>query len=128
MTSKPFATHLPKYDRTWLRADLIAGITSWALVVPQAVAYAQIAGLPPQAGLSAAFAGPLGYALLGTSRQLLVTPTSSATAISASLVTPMAAGEPARFMALSAALAILTGVVFLLLGWFKLGFVSQFLA
>jgi high affinity sulfate transporter 1 len=97
-------------------------------VVPQAVAYAQIAELPPQAGLSSAFAGPLGYALAGTSHQLMVTPTSSAAAISAALVTPLAAGDAVRFLELSAALAILTGIVFLALGWLKLGFVSQFLA
>jgi sulfate permease, SulP family len=122
------ALRLPHYDRTWLRADLVAGVTSWALVVPQAVAYAQIAGMPAQAGLAAAFTGPLGYALLGTSRQLMVTPTSSAATISAALVAPLAAGDPARFLALSAMLAILTGIVLMVLGWLRLGFVSQFLA
>lgn len=128
MKSLPFGIHLPAYDRSWLRADLIAGITSWALVVPQAVAYAQIAALPPQSGLAAAFAGPLGYAFVGTSHQLMVTPTSSTAAISASLIAPLAAGDATRFIELSAALAILSGIVFLVLGWLKLGFVSQFLA
>jgi MFS superfamily sulfate permease-like transporter len=67
---------------------VVAALTTWALVVPQAIAYAQIAGLPPQAGLFTAFAGLLGYALLGTSRQLVVSPTSSTAAISAALVAP----------------------------------------
>ena len=77
------------YDRRWLRSDLVAGLTSWALVVPQAVAYGQIAGLTPPAGLAPAVAGPLGYAMLGTSRQLMVSPTSSTAAVSAALVGPM---------------------------------------
>jgi MFS superfamily sulfate permease-like transporter len=74
-----------QYQRRWLRSDLLAGVSTWALVVPQAVAYGGIAGLSPQAGLAAAVAGPLGYALLGTSRQLIVSPTSSTAAVSASL-------------------------------------------
>lgn len=106
----------------------MAGATSWALVVPQAVAYGQIAGLAPPAGLAAAFAGPLGYALLGTSRQLMVSPTSSTAAVSAALVGSMAGGDAGRFVALSAALALILGAVFALLGVFRLGFVSQFLA
>ena len=116
------------YDRRWLRSDLVAGLTSWALVVPQAVAYGQIAGLTPPAGLAAAVAGPLGYAMLGTSRQLMVSPTSSTAAVSAALVGPMSGGDPGRFVALSAALAIVMGAALALLGLLKMGFVSQFLA
>jgi sulfate permease, SulP family len=82
---------------------VVAALTTWALVVPQAIAYAQIAGLPPQAGLFTAFAGLLGYALLGTSRQLVVSPTSSTAAISAALVAPVAMGDATRFGSLSAA-------------------------
>jgi high affinity sulfate transporter 1 len=116
------------YDRRWLRSDLVAGLTSWALVVPQAVAYGQIAGLTPPAGLAAAFAGPLGYALLGTSRQLMVSPTSSTAAVSAVVVGPMSGGDPARYVALSAALALVMGAALAVLGLFRMGFVSQFLA
>ncbi len=124
----PIVGWLPGYERSWLRPDLLAGVSTWALVVPQAVAYGAIAGLSPQAGLAAAFAGPLGYAMLGTSRQLMVSPTSSTAAISAGLAGPMANGDPLRFAALSAMLALLTGAVFIVLGLFKVGFVSQFLA
>jgi high affinity sulfate transporter 1 len=124
----PIAEWLPKYQRRFLRGDLIAGVSSWALVVPQAVAYGQIAGMPAQAGLAAAFAGPLGYGLLGTSRQLVVSPTSASALISASAVGEMADGDLSRFMALTAMLAIVTGGVLALLGFFRLGFVSQFLA
>jgi sulfate permease, SulP family len=128
MARLPIATWLPGYRPEWLRHDLIAGATSWAMVVPQAVAYGQIAGLPAQAGLAAAFAGPLGYAMVGTSRQLMVTPTSSTAAISAAIVAPLSGGDTNRYLALSAALAILTGLILAVLGYFRLGFVSQFLS
>ena len=124
----PIVGWLSTYQRSWLRNDLVAGVSTWALVVPQAVAYGQIAGLPAQSGLAAAFAGPFAYALLGTSRQLIVSPTSSTAAVSAALVAPVALGDPERFIALSAGLAIFTGLVLVVLGIFKLGFVSQFLS
>src|SRR4029453_1259579 len=93
----PAAEWLPRYQRSWVRADLLAALTVWALVVPQTIAYGQIAGLPPQSGLFAAAAGLLAYALLGTCRQLVVSPTSSTAAISASLVGAIALGDPERY-------------------------------
>jgi MFS superfamily sulfate permease-like transporter len=99
----PAVGWLRHYRRAWLGGDLVAALTTWALVVPQAIAYAQIAGLPPQAGLFAAFAGLLGYGLFGTCRQLIVSPTSSTAAISAAIVAPVALGDPERFAAASAA-------------------------
>jgi SulP family sulfate permease len=124
----PALDWLAHYRRAWLRGDVVAALTTWALVVPQAIAYAQIADLPPQAGLFAAFAGLLGYALLGSSRQLIVSPTSSTAAITAALVAPVAAGDVARFGALAAALAILVGLVLALLGLLHMGFVSRFIS
>jgi high affinity sulfate transporter 1 len=124
----PIAEWLPHYDRSWFTSDLFAGLTVWALVVPQAIAYAQIAGLPPQAGVFASFAAPLGYALFGTSRQLVCSPTSATAAISAALVAPVVIDHPEDFAAMSAALAILCGICFFVLGKLKLGFVSQFIA
>ena len=124
----PAVDWLARYQRAWLRADVLAALTVWALVVPQAIAYAQIARLPPQAGLFTAFAGLLAYALLGTSRQLVVSPTSSTAAISAALVGTVAAGDAARVGPLSATLAILVGVALLTLGVLHMGFVSRFIA
>jgi high affinity sulfate transporter 1 len=124
----PILTWLPAYRRAWLRADLLAALTVWALVVPQAIAYAGIAGLPPEAGLFTTFAGLLGYALVGTSRQLVVSPTSSTALISATLVAPLALGDADAYADLSAALAIMLCVVFVLLGIWRMGFVSQFIA
>jgi len=125
--SFPLFAWLRGYDRSWLRPDLIAALTTWALVVPQSIAYAQIAGLPPQAGLFTAFAALLGYAALGTCRQLVVSPASAPAALSASIVGAMALGDPARFASLSSALALLVGIAFIAYGWLKLGFVSQFI-
>ena len=71
------------YSRDWLRPDLIAGVVIWSVVTPQAVAYAQIAGLPAQAGLMAAPGAMIAYALVGTSRQLVVSATTATSAVSA---------------------------------------------
>ena len=128
MPKLAIAPWLHGYDRSNLKFDIIAGLTVWALVVPQSIAYAQIAGLPPQAGVFCSFAAPLGYTLFGTSRQLIVSPTSATAAISASLVAPLALSDADRFRDLSMLLAILSGVLFILLGIGKLGFVSQFIA
>ena len=127
MPAVPILHWARAYTPSAFQPDLIAGLTVWAVVVPQAIAYAQIAGLPPQAGVFCAFAAPLAYALLGTSRQLIVGPTSATAALSASLVVPLALTDSDRLRDLSATLAILSGVVFALLGFWKMGFVSQFI-
>jgi high affinity sulfate transporter 1 len=98
------------------------------VVVPQAVAYAQIAGLPPEAGLVAAPGAMLGYALLGTSRTLVVSATSATAAVSASTVGPLANGDAARFAALSAALALVGAGVFAAAGALRLGGVSDLIS
>src|ERR1700743_3615139 len=102
---------LSSYRRDWLGADAVAGLVIWSVVTPQAVAYAQIAGLPPQAGLMAAPGAMAACALLGTSRHLVVSPTTRPTALSAATVGPLAHGDVASFAALSAMLAIVVGVV-----------------
>ncbi|TAH49054.1 MAG: sulfate permease [Chloroflexota bacterium] len=124
----PILEWLPKYDRGWLRGDVLAAATVWALVVPQAIAYAQIAGLPPQAGLFATFAALIGYALFGTSRQVIVSPTSSTAAISAAIVGTIALGDSTRYADLSSALALLVGLAFIVFGIGKVGFISRFIA
>ena len=113
------------YSRDWLRPDLVAGIVIWSVVTPQAVAYAQIAGLPAQAGLMAAPGAMIAYALIGTSRQLVVSATTATSAVSAATVGPLAGGDPVRFAALSAALAIVVAVVLALGGALKFGAVAD---
>jgi SulP family sulfate permease len=113
------------YSRDWLRPDLVAGVVIWSVVTPQAVAYAQIAGLPAQAGLMAAPGALIAYALIGTSRQLVVSATTATAAVSAATVGPLAHGDPVRFAALSAALAIVVAVVLMAGGALRLGAVAD---
>lgn len=74
----PILTWLPSYDRSWLRPDVIAGATIWGLLVPETIAYAGLAGLPPQAGLYTVLATLVAYAIFGTSRHLVASATSAA--------------------------------------------------
>jgi high affinity sulfate transporter 1 len=116
------------YDRTGLRTDVIAGVVVWSVVTPQAVAYAQIAGLSPAAGLVATPVAMIAYALLGSSRQLVVSATTATAAVSAATVGPLAHGDATRFAALSAALALIAGIVFLLGGLLRLGAIADLIS
>jgi SulP family sulfate permease len=116
---------LRSYRRDWLRPDVIAGVVIWSVVTPQAVAYAQIAGLPPEAGLMAAPVAMAAFAFLGTSRQLVVSATTATSAVSAATVGPLAGGDVERFAMLSAALALVVGVVLVLGGALRFGAVSD---
>jgi sulfate permease, SulP family len=113
------------YQRDWLRSDLVAGVVIWSVVTPQALAYAQIAGLPPEAGLMAAPVAMLGYGLIGTSRQLVVSATTATSAVSAAAVGPLADGDPVRFAALSAAFALVTAAVLVAAGVLRLGAIAD---
>src|SRR3954463_15571370 len=90
------------YRRTWLRGDVLAGITVAAYLIPQVMAYASVAGLPPVTGLWACL-GPLAvYAVLGSSRQLSVGPQSTTSLMTVAVLAPMAAGDPGRYALLAA--------------------------
>jgi SulP family sulfate permease len=116
------------YQRAWLRDDLISGIVVGAIMIPVAMAYAQMAGVPVQAGLYAAIVGMTAYAIFATSRHLKITTSSTMSIMSIAVVAPLAAGDAAAFMALSSALALTVGIIMLILGIAKLGFISDFLA
>ena len=116
------------YRRSWLRADLLAGLTVWAVLVPESLAYATIAGVPPVVGLYAAVASLVLYALLGSSRHLVVGPMSATAALSAAIVAGFAGGGTAEFVAFTAALAIVTGVIGFLAGLLRLGFIASFIS
>jgi sulfate permease, SulP family len=124
----PIAGWLPRYSRADLRPDLVAGLTSWGVMVPVALAYASLAGLPPEYGLITAFAALGAYAVLATSRHVKVTTSSTMAVMSASLVAPLAAGDPTRFAELSAALALIVGLLLIAGGLLRLGFISEFMA
>ncbi|MBE2233754.1 MAG: STAS domain-containing protein [Anaerolinea sp.] len=123
----PIIGWLPAYPRDALRSDLISGVTVWGVMVPVAMAYAQMAGVPPENGLYAAFAALLAYAIFGTSRHLKVTASSTMAAMSAAVVVAMAGGDSDRYLQLTAALALTVGVLLLLAGIARLGFISDFL-
>ncbi|GAA4039070.1 SulP family inorganic anion transporter [Nonomuraea soli] len=111
-----------------LRGDLLAGLTVAAYLVPQVMAYATVAGLPPVAGLWAALAPLALYALLGSSSRLSVGPESTTALMTAVAVAPLAAGDPGRYAVLSAALAIVAGLLCLVAWLLRLGFVADLLS
>ncbi|MGI9595928.1 MAG: SulP family inorganic anion transporter, partial [Acidimicrobiales bacterium] len=115
------------YDRTWLRGDLVAGLAVAALVVPKSLGYAGIAGVPIQHGLYAAAAGTIIYALFGTSKQISTGPSSALAAVAGSAVLVASASEEDA-VTLVSAITILTGLLFLLLAVFKMGWISNFLS
>ena len=124
----PISDWLPRCTWKANRADILAGVALAGLLIPEGMAYAGIAGVPPQMGLYAALLGMFAYAMFGTSRQLAVTSTSSSAAMLAALVAPLAAGDAARYMALVSAATIAAGLIFLLGGVLKLGAVSDFIS
>lgn len=124
----PITGWLPASTPKTIRPDVIAGIALAGLLVPEGMAYAGIAGVPPQMGLYAAMAGMFVYSLFGTSRQLAVTPTSSSAAMLAALVAPIVVGDSARYVVLASGAAIAAGIIFLAGGLLKLGAVSEFIS
>ena len=124
----PIRDWLPSYERRWLRPDVVAAAAVWAVLVPEGMAYASLAGLPPATGLFAALAPLLAYAVFGTCRQLTVGPSSAVAAYSAAAVAPLAAGDAGRFVALSALLALLVGGLLLIAGLARAGFIADFFA
>jgi sulfate permease, SulP family len=124
----PILGWLPRCSPKSIRTDIIAGIAVAGLLIPEGMAYAGIAGVPPQMGLYAAMFGMFVYAMFGTSRQLAVTPTSSSAAMLAALVAPIAAGDSARYAMLVSAATLMAGLVFIAGGVLKLGAVSEFIS
>jgi sulfate permease, SulP family len=119
---------LAGYQRAWLRGDVLAGITVAAYLVPQVMAYAGVAGLPPVTGLWAILPPLALYALLGSSRQLSVGPESTTALMTAVVVGPLAAGDAGRYARLAASLAIIVGLLGLLCWALRLGFVADLLS
>ena len=124
----PILSWLPHYKPEWLRFDVIAALSVWALLVPQGIAYASIAGVPAQYGLYAALGALLGYALFGTAGQVITGPSAAIAAVSASVIALWATSGSSEWISYTAALALTAGLVYLLLGWLKMGWVSHFLS
>lgn len=124
----PVIETLGSYERAWLGPDLIAAITVWAIVVPESMAYAGIAGMPPETGLYVATIPLIAYALFASSRRMTVGPSAAAAALSAATVLPFAAAGSAEFLALSVLLALVTGVMLIVAGMARLGVIAEFLS
>ncbi len=118
------------YDRASFPADAIAGLTIWALMVPQALAYAGIAGVPVQNGLYVMPLAAVGYVLLGSSRRLFVGPSAGVATLLASTVAMIATASTgsAEYIALTTALTLMVGVLYIAGGLARMGFVSRFFA
>ncbi|WP_026931047.1 SulP family inorganic anion transporter [Glycomyces tenuis] len=116
------------YRPAWLRYDLVAGLTVWAVLVPESLAYATIAGVSPVVGLYAAVPSLILYALFGSSRQLVVGPMAATAALSASIVAVYADAGSEDYAAVTTALAIVTSAVALAAGLLRLGFLAGFIS
>ncbi len=124
----PILSWAPRYRRRWFGGDLLAGLVVAALAVPQALGYAGIAGVPVVVGIYAIPAALIAYAIFGSSPHLVVGPVSTVSVVSGSIVAPMAAGDPDRAAALTAALAIGAGLGLLAVGLLRLGWAAEFLS
>src|SRR6516225_3973754 len=123
----PILGWLPSYRREWLLPDILAGLAVWAVMVPEGMAYSGIVGVPPIMGLYTLIPPLIVYAILGTSRVLVVGPDTATGLISAVTVGAIAAQGTAEFNTLTSTLAILIGVFFLLFGALRLGWVAAFI-
>jgi high affinity sulfate transporter 1 len=124
----PLLGDLRSYRREWLSRDVIAGLSVAAVQVPTAIAYANMAGFPPQVGLYASMLPVLIYALFGSSRQLIVGPDAATCALIAAALLPLAQNDVSQYIKLSAALSIMAGALMVIGGIAGLGFIVNFFA
>src|SRR5512145_2105043 len=116
------------YQAAWLPHDLVAGLVLTTMLVPVGLAYAQASGVPGIYGLYATIIPLLAYALFGPSRILVLGPDSSLAAVILAVVLPLSGGDPARAVAVASLMAVVSGVVCILAGLLKLGFVTELLS
>ena len=124
----PITAWLPAYQRGWLRTDLIAGLAVWAMTIPQALAYAGIAGVPAQYALYTVPLAMIAYAIFGTSRTLSMGPESALAIMSAATVGALATQGSEEYLTLTIALAFVIGILFIIFGLFRMGWVANFMA
>ena len=124
----PFLDWLPHYRRQDLVGDLMAGVIVAIVLVPQGMAYAMLAGLPPQVGLYASIMPPILYGLLGTSRTLAVGPEATGSLLVASILGQLALQGSSEYLSLALTLALMVGIIKLVMGVVRLGFLVNFLS
>jgi SulP family sulfate permease len=124
----PVTKWLPEYDRSWLRTDIVSGLTVSAAVIPGGLAYASLAGLPPQTGLYAALMGALTYVFFASSRQVIVGPTSPLAVLLLTEVGPIAAGSGMEYVSLVTVTTIIVGIICVAAWVFRLGYLVNFIS
>lgn len=124
----PILHWLPHYNRGWLAADIIAGLSVWALMVPQSLGYANISGVPVQYGLYAAFFGLLIYAIFAGTRHVVTGPSSTIAAVTGAAVLAVVAAGSTEAVQLVAAITVLAGLMYIVLAILKMGWISNFLS
>src|SRR4249919_3224249 len=126
----PGVTVLRSYRAGWLRKDVVAGLILTALLVPQGMAYAELAGLPPTTGLYTSILCLVGYAVFGPSKVLVLGPDSALGPMIAACIIPLVAanGDPGKAVAYASILALMVGAITVFAGIFKLGFVAELLS
>jgi sulfate permease, SulP family len=124
----PVLGWLPRYESDWLRGDAIAGLTLWGILVPEAIAYAAMAGAPLEAGLYTLLGSLAVYAILGTTRQAVSAPTSGSSIMMAAVIAPFLVTNAEELAKLLILLVLLVGIILLLCGLLRLGFVTAFIS
>jgi SulP family sulfate permease len=124
----PILYWLPNYDKSWLKSDLIAGLSVWALMVPTSLGYATISGVPVQYGLYAAAVGLIAFALFTTSKQVTQGPSSSTAAVLGAAVLAVASAGSDEAVAIAAAIVLVAGLLFIIMYLLKMGWISEFLS
>lgn len=126
--SLPILVSLDGYRRSWLGRDLVAGVLIVAIAIPLSMGMAEVAGMPPVAGLYSCVLPLVAYALFGSSRQLVIALDASTAAMLAAAVAPLAGGDPVTYAALAGAITVAAGILLLLAGAARFGFVADFLS
>jgi high affinity sulfate transporter 1 len=124
----PIISWLPNYDRAWLKTDIIAGLSVWALMVPTSLGYATISGVPVQYGLYAAAVGLIAFALFTTSKQVTQGPSSSTAAVLGASVLSLTAAGSDDAVTVASAIVLVAGILFIIMYLLKMGWISEFLS
>ncbi len=128
LVTKLMPSWMLSYERDWLYGDVIAGVIVTIMLIPQSLAYALIAGLPPEVGLYASILPLIAYALFGSSMTLAVGPVAVVSLMTASALVPLAVSGTELYIALAVQLAFLSGLIYLVLGFFRFGFLAHLLS
>ncbi len=124
----PLVATIRSYRKSFLRPDLLTGVVLATMLIPQGMAYAELTGLPSVTGIYTTIAALVGYSLFGPNRHLVLGPDSSLAPVIAAVILPLAAGNPADAIAFASMMSLLTGVVCILAGLFRLGVVTELLS